>query len=244
MSDPVNHPAHYTQVPGVECIDVTRHFSFCRGNAIKYVWRAGAKGSEVEDLRKAIWYLRDELRRLGAPDAQEAAENAEIETLRDRVRTLEILNEGHVESWRAVQTALGGCSGKSLRDATLDAIADAQASRRHSPRLARELADAERDWATVCESLGAVIQADGHAPEYADAQTIADSIREVKRAQSERDDYRTPHERAEWSEDVGPALWWRLPVTEPPYAGTPLDDDFPSYVTHWTRIPEPYGAET
>jgi hypothetical protein len=64
--DPVNHPAHYTgPVPGNECIDVTRHFNFARGNAIKYIWRAGAKGNEVEDLRKAIWYLQDEIARLG-----------------------------------------------------------------------------------------------------------------------------------------------------------------------------------
>jgi hypothetical protein len=30
------------------------------------------------------------------------------------------------------------------------------------------------------------------------------------------------------------ALWWRFPIAEPPYSGTPLDDDFPDYVTHWT----------
>ena len=40
----------------------------------------------------------------------------------------------------------------------------------------------------------------------------------------------------DWSERDGPALWWRFPIEEPPYAGTPLDDDFPRHVTHWTRI--------
>lgn len=65
--DMVNHPPHYADtVPGVECIDVARHFNFNRGNAIKYVWRAGAKGDEVEDLRKAVWYLNDEIARLEA----------------------------------------------------------------------------------------------------------------------------------------------------------------------------------
>jgi hypothetical protein len=64
--DPVNHPKHYTSHPsGVECIDVVRHMNFNRGNAIKYVWRAGEKGPAVEDLRKAIWYLQDEIKRLG-----------------------------------------------------------------------------------------------------------------------------------------------------------------------------------
>lgn len=65
MTDTVNHPSHYNgQVPGIECIQVVRHFNFNRGNAIKYIWRAGCKGNEVEDLRKAIWYLEDEIGRL------------------------------------------------------------------------------------------------------------------------------------------------------------------------------------
>ena len=54
MSDPVNHPPHYTCHPsGVECIEITEHMSFCLGNAIKYIWRADAKGNAIEDLEKA-----------------------------------------------------------------------------------------------------------------------------------------------------------------------------------------------
>jgi hypothetical protein len=64
MSDAVNHPSHYGQVPGVECIDVVRHFNFNRGNAIKYIWRAGLKGNEIEDLRKAAFYIQDEIERI------------------------------------------------------------------------------------------------------------------------------------------------------------------------------------
>lgn len=41
----------------------------------------------------------------------------------------------------------------------------------------------------------------------------------------------------DWHEDDGPALWWRFPVNEPPYAGTPLDSDWPGYHTHWTPLP-------
>lgn len=63
--DPVNHPPHYTQHPsGVECIDITEHMNFCRGNAVKYIWRAGEKGSEIEDLKKARWYLDREIARI------------------------------------------------------------------------------------------------------------------------------------------------------------------------------------
>lgn len=45
--------------------------------------------------------------------------------------------------------------------------------------------------------------------------------------------------RDAWHEEDGPVLWWFFAVEEPPYAGTPLDDDFPDYVTHWTRIVVP-----
>lgn len=65
--DPVNHPKHYTSDPsGVECIQITRHRNFNVGNAIKYLWRAGLKDDtrHIEDLRKAVWYIEDEIARL------------------------------------------------------------------------------------------------------------------------------------------------------------------------------------
>jgi hypothetical protein len=61
----VNHPKHYNTNPsGIECIEVVRHMNFNKGNAIKYIWRAGDKGNEMEDLEKAIWYLNDEIARI------------------------------------------------------------------------------------------------------------------------------------------------------------------------------------
>lgn len=65
----VNHPDHYNQL-AIECIEVVRHFNFNRGNAIKYIWRAGLKGDAVEDLEKAIWYLRDEIDRIKPSEKQ------------------------------------------------------------------------------------------------------------------------------------------------------------------------------
>mgnify|MGYP001312236895 CR=1 FL=1 len=66
MDDLIERPAHYTQHPsGIECIDITEHMSFCLGNVIKYVWRAGLKGDAREDLKKARWYLDREISRLG-----------------------------------------------------------------------------------------------------------------------------------------------------------------------------------
>ena len=65
MNDNVNHPKHYTNHPsGVECIEVTEHMNFCVGNAIKYLWRAGLKGEQIEDLRKARWYIDREIARI------------------------------------------------------------------------------------------------------------------------------------------------------------------------------------
>lgn len=62
-NDPVNHPKHYTNHPsGVECIEITRHMSFNLGNAMKYLWRADLKNG-TEDLKKAVWYLQDEIKR-------------------------------------------------------------------------------------------------------------------------------------------------------------------------------------
>lgn len=64
--DPVQNPVHYTSDPsGVECIQITRHRNFNIGNAIKYLWRAGLKeDAKIQDLRKAIWYIEDEIARL------------------------------------------------------------------------------------------------------------------------------------------------------------------------------------
>lgn len=55
-TDMVNHPPHYKDASGIECIEVTKNMQFCGGNCFKYLYRAGKKGSTIEDLKKAIWY--------------------------------------------------------------------------------------------------------------------------------------------------------------------------------------------
>lgn len=64
-SDSVNHPAHYTAYKGVEVIDFAEQMNFCLGNVVKYVARAGRKAGadDLEDLRKARWYLEREIER-------------------------------------------------------------------------------------------------------------------------------------------------------------------------------------
>ena len=63
LSDPVSRPPHYTD-GGIETIDYLQakltpeeFKGFCKGNAIKYMSRAGKKGDAVEDYQKAMWYL-------------------------------------------------------------------------------------------------------------------------------------------------------------------------------------------
>ncbi|MDT2550041.1 hypothetical protein [Enterococcus avium] len=51
------------------------------------------------------------------------------------------------------------------------------------------------------------------------------------------------HLAEKWHEDIGPVLWWDFPVEEPPYCGTPLDDDFPKYKTHFTELYIPDEVE-
>lgn len=65
-ADVVNHPAHYTAYNGIEVIQLTEQMNFCRGNAVKYIARAGFKNpdTEVEDLRKALWYIEREIARI------------------------------------------------------------------------------------------------------------------------------------------------------------------------------------
>ena len=68
ISDNVSHPSHYADgwSNGAEVIDLTEQLSFCAGNVVKYICRAGRKDPEkhVEDLKKARWYLDREISRI------------------------------------------------------------------------------------------------------------------------------------------------------------------------------------
>lgn len=71
--DKVNSPNHYTWLKdkcGIEVIDITRWLDFDTGNAVKYLLRAGYKSEEgysdkekeIEDLKKAVWYINDKIK--------------------------------------------------------------------------------------------------------------------------------------------------------------------------------------
>jgi hypothetical protein len=61
-ADPVNHPTHYT-TGGIETIDFieAKKLGYNLGNVVKYITRSGLKGNQLEDLRKAQWYLSREI---------------------------------------------------------------------------------------------------------------------------------------------------------------------------------------
>lgn len=63
QEDQVNHPPHYTDSGGIECIEAIEaqltaeeYQGYLRGNCVKYLWRWRHKGGKT-DLAKAQWYL-------------------------------------------------------------------------------------------------------------------------------------------------------------------------------------------
>lgn len=73
-TEQVSHPSHYAWLKdlcGVEPLDICRHLNFNTGNAIKYLLRKdkvdGNKTKtekRIEDLRKAVFYIQDEIKLL------------------------------------------------------------------------------------------------------------------------------------------------------------------------------------
>ncbi len=63
--DKINSPAHYTGTK-IEVIEYIEDKGFCYhlGNVIKYISRAGRKGDEITDLKKAKWYLERKIQLL------------------------------------------------------------------------------------------------------------------------------------------------------------------------------------
>jgi hypothetical protein len=78
LSDPVNHPDHYTR-GGIETIDfiTAKGLSYELGNVVKYVSRAQFKGKEHEDLKKAQWYLNYAIEQLEKKEGEDNAVQAD-----------------------------------------------------------------------------------------------------------------------------------------------------------------------
>lgn len=94
MSDLVNHPSHYNfgKIEVIEAIEDWK-LSFHRGNAIKYIVRAGKKNSatEIEDFKKAIWYLNREMELIQAKqELKDATQPNEMEFRSDHFSKINV----------------------------------------------------------------------------------------------------------------------------------------------------------
>lgn len=71
---------------------------------------------------------------------------------------------------------------------------------------------------------------------------LLDRIQELERAQGAAPSAGA-RPLSEWHEDDGPVTWWKFPVDEPAWIGTPNSSDWPGYHTHWTpHPPMPLGV--
>jgi hypothetical protein len=86
MNPNVSHPSHYNQgkIEVIEFIE-DQGLNFSRGNAVKYIARAGKKAFELEDLQKAAWYINREIELL-----QAEAEKREPKRPNDMVARAEV----------------------------------------------------------------------------------------------------------------------------------------------------------
>lgn len=90
-----NHPQHYQGDNGIECIDIIRHYTCDIANALKYLMRAGRKhergitdaDKEIEDLKKALFYIEDYGKRINKRavyTVARAAKDAKAKGITDR----------------------------------------------------------------------------------------------------------------------------------------------------------------
>lgn len=112
--DAVNHPAHYTSY-SPEVIDITEQLSFCEGNVVKYLARAGRKVGVPgqEDLDKAHWYMR----RLAYGRDGTFSRDALTAATGDILGTLARLTPAKAGPWQDVFDGVVTLSAEIARDA-------------------------------------------------------------------------------------------------------------------------------
>lgn len=100
------------------------------------------------------------------------------------------------------------------------------------------------DFEEFCDRIGYANRPEGQGGvQVPDVDTVVSAWKHTEQEVAELIELKSPRVAEEYHEDLGPVLWWRLPVSEPPRVGSPLDDDWvPDYYTHFTKLPEPFGA--
>ena len=88
LTDAVHHPKHYTSDDcGVEAIEVTSLLPACISNAVKYVWRCGKKDEDLQELKKALWYINYSIDNDLPSFVNELSDSLEFQSLVEKVKS-------------------------------------------------------------------------------------------------------------------------------------------------------------
>jgi hypothetical protein len=88
VADAIHHPKHYTSDDcGVEAIEVTSLLPACISNAVKYVWRCGKKDEDLQELKKALWYINYSIDNDLPSFINELSDSLEYEALINKVKS-------------------------------------------------------------------------------------------------------------------------------------------------------------
>lgn len=88
IDDSIHHPKHYTSDGcGVEAIEVTSLLPACISNAVKYVWRCGKKDEDLQELKKALWYINYSIDNDLPSFVSELSDSLEYEALINKVKS-------------------------------------------------------------------------------------------------------------------------------------------------------------
>lgn len=83
MNDPVESPDHYTWHVACECNDIAQEFNYNIGTALKYLWRYQHKGNPIQDLRKAVKKIKQEIERLEHEETRKTTKRVETKVIID-----------------------------------------------------------------------------------------------------------------------------------------------------------------
>ena len=88
VADAIHHPKHYTSDDcGVEAIEITSLLPACISNAVKYVWRCGKKDEDLQELKKALWYINYSIDNDLPSFVSELSDSLEYEDLINKVKS-------------------------------------------------------------------------------------------------------------------------------------------------------------
>ena len=88
VADAIHHPKHYISDDcGVEAIEITSLLPACISNAVKYVWRCGKKDEDLQELKKALWYINYSIDNDLPSFVDELSDSLEFQELVEKVKS-------------------------------------------------------------------------------------------------------------------------------------------------------------